>query len=937
MHTMPRSRGTEVSVNDNRNRDDQHRRAADDYARRGWPVLPIHRADDRSCSCGRANCHSPAKHPRTRQGLNDATVELSKIDGWWRRWPHANVGIRTGEVTGIVVLDIDPRHKGDESLDRLISQHGELPATVEALTGGGGRHFVFQHPGQVIRNRANLRPGIDVRGDGGYIVAPPSIHISGGAYAWKPGHAPSDLDPAPLPAWLLDVMTRATTEAGPPSGPASPANQSRSERLIEAALRYVAKAKGVPEGRRNNSAFNLAGHLAAIQTDDGQRLEEAQIFDLLRMWNHKNRPPLAEDELARVASSALRNGTPRKPHVVETTTAISPSPDVACDSTAGELPKAILPGGSQRVIDSAETFGALLAATGCHFLRGGAVTKLFRDDTGARRLQPLKPASMPAVFEQVARLVKVASKNGVLEHVPTTCNEQTAKILSCSEPFQSALPPINVIARCPVLIERDGALIRIVDYDRASGILADGDAVADVSLDEARRLLRGLLCDFRFATEADRSRALAALITPALVLGGLLNGRAPVDLSEANQSQAGKGYRNKITAALYRETIKTVTQRRGGVGSLDETFSSALISGAPFIALDNVRGKIDSPAIESFLTEDRYLARIPYSASVEIDPRRTIVMVTSNKAELTPDLANRSSCVRILKQPPGYTFRAFPEGDLLDHVKANPAMFFGAIVAVISAWFDAGKPTTKEGGHDFRRWARVLDWIVQNLLAAAPIMKGHRQTQQRMANPALTWLRDMALAVVSSKRNDGGWLRTHQLLDIAENAALQIPGAEEGVDLENQEARDKALRGLGKRLATCFGPVEGKLEIDHLVIERRETVDELGRNRKEYCFRVVDVVRNLDVPAFPHTPHEPHTFFTAASTDASQPEDARLGLEKIKVRGARGECGGMRECGEDADVINDLLDEAAGDELRLGDSMDSEFLEKCDIIQRRSP
>jgi hypothetical protein len=575
-----------------------------------------------------------------------------------------------------------------------------------------------------------------------------------------------------------------------------------------------------------------------------------------------------------------------------------------------ELPQVVLPGGPQRVIDSAHDIGTLLAATESYFYRGGCITRLAYDDDGARRLQPLKPASMPAVFELVANLAKVMMKDGEPIYIPTTCNEQTAKILLHSEPFQVALPPINVLTRCAVLLERDGALVQISGYDRQSGILTDGGAVPDVSLIQARRLLADLLHDFRFATEGDRSRALAALITPALVLGGLLRGRAPLDLSEADQSQAGKGFRNKLTAAIYREIIKSVTQRRGGVGSLEETFGAALISGAPFISLDNVRGKIDSPAIESFLTEDRFLARVPFIAPVEIDPGRTVVMVTSNKAELTPDLANRSSCVRILKQPPGYAFRTFGEGDLLDHVKANQPQFLGAIFSVVRAWFDAGKPTTKEDRHDFRRWARVLDWIVQELLEAAPIMEGHRQTQQRMANPGLTWLREVALVVVHSKRNDG-WLRTHHILDLLENAGLEIPGAEDGVDLEDQATRDKALRGIGKRLASCFGPNEAKLEIDHLVIERRETVDESGRDRKEYLFQANQSGKNVEVPAFPHTPHEPPTLSTSASICAPNAEDAHIRHEEEKVRSARGKCGGMRECGEDLDDVNDLLAEAA--------------------------
>ena len=390
----------------------------------------------------------------------------------------------------------------------------------------------------------------------------------------------------------------------------------------------------------------------------------------------------------------------------------------------------------------------------------------------------------------------------------------------------------------------------------------------------------------------------------------MLKGRAALDLSEADQSQAGKGYKNKLTAAIYGETVRTVTQRRGGVGSLEETFNAALISGAPFVALDNIRGKIDSPAIESFLTEDRYLARIPYAPSVEIDPRRTIVMVTSNKAELTPDLANRSSCIRLLKQPRDYQFQEFPEGDVLDHVKANQPLHLGAVFSIIKAWHAAGKPSTKESRHDFRRWARVLDWIVQNLMSAAPLMGGHRETQQRMTNPALTWLREMALAVERTEKT-GQWHRTHHLLDLLEDGGLEIPGIGEDDDLDDESTRDKALRSLGKRLAKCFGPASAEVEVDHLVVERRETTDDAGRSRKEYLFRVTnDAGLPEDSPMPPHSPHTPHEIPTFFSRAPSGSEDALERSESPELRGVRG---GSGERGKAADDANALFAEAASE------------------------
>lgn len=161
--------------------------AALSYAARGWHVLPIHSPGSSTapCSCGNPNCDSPAKHPRTIHGVKDATTDPAQIHAWWAKWPKANVGLATGKVSGFFALDVDPRHGGDDSLAKLEREHGPLPPTFTVRTGSGGRHFYFLMPadGAPLKNRIGLSPGIDIRADGGYVVAPPSIHVSGGPYA----------------------------------------------------------------------------------------------------------------------------------------------------------------------------------------------------------------------------------------------------------------------------------------------------------------------------------------------------------------------------------------------------------------------------------------------------------------------------------------------------------------------------------------------------------------------------------------------------------------------------------------------------------------------------------------------------------------------------------------------------------------------------------
>jgi hypothetical protein len=458
--------------------------------------------------------------------------------------------------------------------------------------------------------------------------------------------------------------------------------------------------------------------------------------------------------------------------------------------------------------------------------------KLATDPDGLPHLEDVRAAALASDFEAVAYLCKPDGPGNV---AAATCPKQTAELIAASAAFRDTLPPLHVLTRCPVLIERGRELLQVSGYDRESGILATGRPAEPMDVAEARRLLRELLADFRFTTPADHARALAALITPALVFGGLLRGRAPVDLGEADASQSGKGYRNKLTAAVYARTVKTVTQRKNGVGGIEESFDMALIRGANFICLDNIRGHVDSPKIESFLTEDNYTARAAYVQDTDIDPRRVCVMLTSNKGDFTDDFAKRTSCVRLLKQPEGHAFAHYLEGDILEHVRENQTRYLGAVFAIVRAWHDAGKPRTTETRHDFRPWAQVLDWITRNLLEAGPLLDGHRETQARMTNPVLNWLRDVALEVIRA-RQAGAWLRASDLVDLIAESGTETPGLPEHGDLTDPETRTNALQATGRRLGLCFraGDI---LTLDGMTIERREGYD-AGRFKpaREYRF-----------------------------------------------------------------------------------------------------
>lgn len=210
--------------------------AALGYAERGWRVFPLHGIVNARCTCGRSDCGSAGKHPLVRRGLHEATTNEEQLRTWWQQWRSANIGIATGADSGMVVVDIDLGHRTNtafgspgeaksqehdhkpndvwDSVGRLIDQG--LEPTLTGLTGGGGFHLIYRCSDENLGNSAGRLPGIDgdlagidLRCNGGYIVAPPSIHMSGERYEWLDLNAAL----ATAPRWLNEPE-RSFVEAG---------------------------------------------------------------------------------------------------------------------------------------------------------------------------------------------------------------------------------------------------------------------------------------------------------------------------------------------------------------------------------------------------------------------------------------------------------------------------------------------------------------------------------------------------------------------------------------------------------------------------------------------------------------------------------------------------------------------------------------------------
>lgn len=257
-----------------------------------FAVIPVRWMEDGACSCPRGvECPSPGKHPVHERWPDTATADPLEVASWWRPvppdpnpsewWPRANIGIVTGRKSGIWVLDVDSYNGGDHRLAGYENRHGALPETRVHRTGSNGVHYFFTHPGFDVRNNAStmLGQGLDLRGERGFVVAPPSVSAKG-LYELNPAH---DISPVAAPAWLLELLREYDKQQNGEAlaGAMPEVAGSGTRRYAEAALRSeTERMRKAGPGYRNDTLNQCAFSLGTL--GGAGLLEEATAFAALR-------------------------------------------------------------------------------------------------------------------------------------------------------------------------------------------------------------------------------------------------------------------------------------------------------------------------------------------------------------------------------------------------------------------------------------------------------------------------------------------------------------------------------------------------------------------------------------------------------------------------------------------------------------------------------
>jgi len=693
-------------------------KAALTYARHGVPVFP--------CRLNKA--------PLTSRGHKDASTDEAAILAWWRRWPTALIGMPTGWDSGLWVLDVD-LPDGPASLEAIEAQVGPLPSTLEQVTGSGGRHLFFKMvEGVEIKNNARkLGPGLDVRGEGGYVIVPPSGHPSGGTYTWSTDH---DAPLGDAPDWLLDLVCSDAPSDGKAQGSLLPWTITTNS-AVESEVRHCfssgwAKTAFESEilnvhvscrGTRNSTLFKAAAALGELVA--GGALDHHHVEHALRNVAHA--VGLEDGEISKTIASGFEAGkrNPRsgpKPSLHVPTLSAPQAPVASatnhqedmCDEADEDKPTLIVQSGELVALaDAAEE--VLLKAETPLFQRGGMLGRIAQlpeltQEHGIERAAGttiIKAVSAHWLLDclgRLARFAKLKRQDKPLYVDPPMALAQAmlSRVGSWRfKPLRGVLPGPSMRA--------DGSILNTVGYDEASCYyLAEPLALllpASPTKNDAARalaLLTDLLREFPFESATDMAVALAMLLTP---LARPAVGKIPLFCVNSPTRGSGKSTLVRLAATLATGRPAPVIAATGSGDELEKRLTASLLAGDGLILLDNMNGELRSDLLSQAVTEGTLAIR-PLGVSDQIQIVSDAIWIANgNGLTIGGDLSRRALKCTLdpkLERPERRNF----EGDPVREAQLRRPELVAAGLTVLRAYHLHGRP----GVNVLRPWAGFGHW-----------------------------------------------------------------------------------------------------------------------------------------------------------------------------------------------------------------------------------
>lgn len=600
-----------------------------------------------------------------------------------------NVGIRTGSDAGLVVIDIDKKD-GRDGLLALREEFGEefeklFPPTFSVETPTGGLHWFYRTDAKIHNSASHVAPGVDVRGEGGYVVGPRSMRMSGGRYS-----VVNCVPPVPLPEKTLQLLLSlrpARTEGRRRSGQSRLTSLSKDDAL----KRLLEQFQEVPSGQRHDVLVRAAGVARNLVEDDEDLAWTIRNFAEQRGVTHRE-----PEDLERIVEDA--KGWDRR------------AADGAKQVIVVDLDEA-------RVVREFEE--AIASAPGL-YQRGQALVTIVEPRRGSKTKQPsIAPIARAVLRTASTELVEWVQlkleegEEGQEDQVTEVPIRPPAWAVS-SLHAQRRWPTIRWlegVVDYPVLL-RDGTVLTEPGYDADSGLYLAAQAVpltlpekpalsdAKAALDE----LAEIYCDFPFADNASRSAALAGILTP--LARHAVDGPVPMFAFD----KAARGTGGSLMADCVGELLNGRTMPRMIHAATDEemrkVITSLMIEGATLVLLDNVAGPLGTPALDALLTGTTWKDRLLGTNEMVVLPSTCVLYATGNNLILAGDTSRRVLRIRLespLENPEDRS--DFKHPDLLGWIRRERPRLLGAALTVLRAYVLGGFPD-----QELQPWGSFEEW-----------------------------------------------------------------------------------------------------------------------------------------------------------------------------------------------------------------------------------
>ena len=677
-------------------------------------------------------------------------VDEATVRGWIET--GYNLGLRTGSRSGVIVIDDDQAKHG-------ASGYVAPPTGLSTDTPTGGKHYFYVAPSPCPGNSASkLAPYVDVRGEGGQVVVPPSIHPTARtAYRFA-----SVGEPGVFPVEAAKLQP--TTAKSPVTTDAYIAKAIASE---------IHRVRTSTEGTRNNN-LNVAalklGHYVGSGT-----LSEAQVRDDL--ISAAMLVGLPESEARATVASGMRAGMrepKRVPERVERTTTATQAPP-----TRREKPETLIPGshvlpGGEYVEQGTDTFSAEVLANIAPGLLYRRSNLLGAINDGV--FEPTPPHRLRTVVDASTKLISSAMKDDEPTTAFRTCSRDLAQLVLEFGALHGDVRILKHLAHHPVYLGQNFDLAK-PGWNPNDGVFLTCLSVpAPLDLATSRAVLDDLIADFPFEAPSDRANFLGLMLTP--LLRPAIDEPVPMHLIGSPMERTGKTKLAEVVLGVSITGKRTPAMQLGDrEEEREKRIMSVLVRGQGLLHLDNLSEFLDSPSLASLLTSSTYQGRILGSSSSPEIPNGLTVVGTGNNVHATGEIAKRIVPIRLLPTTDAPEDRVdFRHPDLFGYVTANRERVLAALGGFVEHWKAQGRPLHKGGFGGFERWTAVTGGILN--AAGYPEwltnMKDWRgevdDTNQEFAEFVTVWSRggtESTPLPVTTPGHPGAWVNASVLYKLA--------------------------------------------------------------------------------------------------------------------------------------------------------------------------